>query len=88
MQISHEKDYYVYKKRGFTLAEAKIIIDALQAANFIAREKTDELIMKVAELDLEQRDHILSTSVVCFNKRKHKNEEIYANVGTLEEALS
>lgn len=70
------------------MAEAKIIIDVLQATNLIVREKTDELIMKVAELDLEQRDHILSTSVVCFNKRKHKNEEIYANVGTLEKALS
>lgn len=87
-QIGHEKGYYVREKRGFTLAEAKIIIDAIQAANFITREKTDELITKVAELDLEQRDHILSTSVVCFNKRKHTNEEIYANVGVLEEALS
>lgn len=88
MQISHERGYYVCKKREVTLAEAKIIIDVLQATNLIVREKTDELIMKVAELDLEQRDHILSTSVVCFNKRKHKNEEIYANVGTLEKALS
>ena len=46
-QIGHEKGYYVpEQKREFTLAEQKIIIDALQAANFITREKTDELITK------------------------------------------
>lgn len=88
-QIGHEKGYYVLeKKEDFTLAEQKIIIDALQAANFITREKTDELITKVAELNIEQKEHILSTSVVCFNKKKHSNEEIYANVGILEDALS
>lgn len=37
---------------------------------------------------MEQKEHILSISVVCFNKRKHSNEEIYANVGMLEDALS
>ena len=88
-QIGHEKGYYVPEpKRDFTLAEQKIIIDALQAANFITREKTDELITKVAELNLEQKEHILTTSVVCFNKRKHSNEEIYDNVTVLEDALS
>ena len=88
-QIGHEKGYYVPKqKRDFTLAEIKILIDALQAANFITREKTDELIMKVAELNMEQKEHILSNSVVCFNKRKHSNEEIYINVGRLEDALA
>lgn len=70
------------------MAEQKIIIDALRAANFITREKTDELIIKVPELNIEQKEHILSTSVVCFNKRKHSNEEIYLNVGALEEALA
>lgn len=68
--------------------KVEIIIDALQAANFITREKTDELITKVAELNAEQKEHILSTSVVCFNKRKHSNEEIYMNVSVLEEALT
>lgn len=88
-QIGHEKGYYVpEQKREFTLAEQKIIIDALQAANFITREKTNELITKVAGLNLEQKKHILTTSVVCFNKRKHSNEEIYDNVTVLENALS
>lgn len=87
-QIGHEKGYYVpEKKRDFTLVEQKIIIDALQVANFITREKTDELITKVAELNMEQKEYVLTTNVVCFNKRKHSNEEIYANVGILEEAL-
>lgn len=88
-QIGHEKGYYVPEKKGdFTLTEQKIIIDALQAVNFITRDKTDELITKVAEFNMEQKEHILATSVVCFNKRKHSNEEIYANVRMMEDALS
>ena len=87
-QIGHEKGYYVNTQKRFSLAESKIIIDALQAANFVTKAKTDELIKKIAELDADQKDHILSTSVVCFNSRKHSNEEIYENVGKLEEALS
>ena len=88
-QIGHEKGYYLpEKKKDFSIPEIKIIIDALQAANFITREKTDDLIKKVAELDMVQKDHILATSVVCFNKRKHSNEEIFSNVWALEEAIS
>lgn len=88
-QIGHEKGYYIPARQAdFSLAEQKIIIDALQAANFITREKTDELITKVAGLNAGQRDRILTTGVVCFNKRKHSNEEIYANVAVLEDALS
>lgn len=88
-QIVHEKGYFVpEKQKDFSVSEIKILIDALQAANFIPREKTDALIEKVAGLDMEQKEHILATSVVCFNTRKHSNDEIYANVGTLEEALS
>ena len=88
-QIGHEKGYYVpEKQKDFSFPEIKIIIDALQAANFITREKTDDLVYKVAGLDSDQKERILATSVVCFNKRKHSNEEIYSNVGTLEEAIS
>lgn len=71
-QIGHEKGYYVSKpKRSFTSAEQQIITDVLQAANFITREKTDELIKKVSEFNMGQREHILTISVVCFNDRYH-----------------
>lgn len=73
--MGHEKGYFVSETEKFMLAESKIIIDALQAANFVTREKTDNLVMKVAGLDADQRDRILMTSVVCFNNRKHTNED-------------
>lgn len=74
-QMGHEKGYFVSETEKFMLAESKIIIDALQAANFVTREKTDNLVMKVVDLDADQRDRILMTSVVCFNNRKHTNED-------------
>jgi len=86
-QVGHEKGYYT-NSVDFSTAQLKIIIDAIQAANFIPVDKTQELVEMVASLGESRKKHILSTSVVCFNKRKHNNEEIYTNVTVLEEALS
>ena len=50
-QIGHEKGYYLDEEpRGLSVPELKIIIDALQAANFVTKAKTDELVEKVARL--------------------------------------
>lgn len=98
-QIGHEKGYYaILPEEGnapedkpntnFTTAQLKIIIDAIQAANFIPLGKTERLTRKVAALGDINKQRILDTSVVCFNKRKHDNEEIYKNVTVLEDALS
>ena len=44
-----EKFYYV-PERELSVPEIKIILDALQAANFITEKKTEELTKKVAAL--------------------------------------
>lgn len=50
-------------------------------------DKTKELVKMVVALGNSRKEHILFMSVVCFNKSKHSNEEIYFNVSKLEEAL-
>ena len=64
----------------FSTAQLKIIIDAIQAASFITMDKTQELVERVAALGNSRKKYILTTNVVCFNKSKHDNSEIYANV--------
>ncbi len=81
-----EKAYYV-EDRSFSVPELKILIDAVQAASFITRRKSSELIDKLADLGGSHRAEILKSNMVCFNTRKHSNEAIYYNVGYLEEAL-
>lgn len=82
----HDKAYYI-ADRSFSLAELKILIDAVQAASFISESKTKNLIDKIAALGNNHRAELLHGSMVCFNSRKHSNEQIYYSVESLEEAL-
>lgn len=82
----HDRCYYI-ADRSFSVPELKILIDAVQAANFVTEGKTEELIDKISRLGGQYRSEILKGNMVCFNTRKHTNESIYYNVGFLEEAL-
>ena len=83
---SHDKAYYIVE-RSFSLPELKILIDAVQAASFITESKTENLIQKIAALGNAHRAELLQGGMVCFNSRKHSNEQIYYSVETLEGAL-
>ncbi|MCR5487111.1 MAG: WYL domain-containing protein [Lachnospiraceae bacterium] len=84
--IGHEKGYYV-EERGFSVPELKIMIDAIQAATFVTKEKTEDLVNRIAAMGGTRKLDIIKSNIVCFNTRKHSNEEIYDNVEVLEEAL-
>ena len=86
VMIGHDKCYYV-EDRSFSIPELKILIDAVQAASFITDKKTIELVEKIAALGGTHRAEILKSNMVCFNTRKHSNEQIYYNVDTLEHAI-
>jgi len=85
-QMGKGKGYYV-EDRSFSVAELKILIDAVQAASFITDGKTQEMIEKIAGLGGSHQSEILRGNMVCFNTRKHSNEAIYYNVGDLEDAI-
>ena len=86
VMIGHDKCYYV-EDRSFSLPELKILIDAVQAASFITDKKTTELVNKIAALGGSHRAEVLKSNMVCFNTRKHSNEQIYYNIDTLERAI-
>jgi len=85
-QIGHEKGYFI-QNAVFSVAELKILIDAVQAAGFVTDEKTQALVEKVASLGGSSKRSILDDNIVLFNITKHTNEDIYENVATLETAL-
>jgi predicted DNA-binding transcriptional regulator YafY len=84
--IGHEKGYYI-SDRTFSVAELKILIDAVQASGFITPDKTKDLIDKIASLGGSSKAEILKTNLVYFNTAKHTNENIYSNVSGLENAI-
>ena len=85
-KVGKEKGYYI-EDRSFSVPEIKILIDAVQAANFITEKKSAELIDKLVDLGGSHRADILKSNLVCFNTRKHSNETIYYSVGFLEDAI-
>ena len=82
----YAKLYYIVD-RQFELAEVKILIDSIQAASFITKQKTKELTDKVASLAGSHKASALKGNLVTFNTRKHANEAIYYTVDALENAL-
>lgn len=84
--IGHEKGYYI-DDRSFSVPELKILIDAVQAAGFVTKKKTAELIEKIAALGGSHCAEILKSNMVNFNTRKHTNEAIFYNIDYLEDAL-
>lgn len=85
-KVGKEKGYYI-EDRSFSVPELKILIDAVQAANFITDKKSAELIDKISALGGSHQADILKSNIVCFNTRKHSNEAIYYSVGYLEDAI-
>jgi len=83
-----KQNAYYLADRSFSTPELKILIDAVQAANFVTEKKTAELVEKIAALGGKHRAEILQTNLVRFNTRKHTNEAVYYNVSTLETAIA
>lgn len=78
--------YYV-EKRDFDLAELKLLVDAVQSSKFITKEKSEDLIRKLAGLTSNEYAKQLQRQVFIYNRIKADNDAIYANVDALHEAI-
>jgi len=83
---ARRNQYYV-EKSDFSVPELRILIDAVQAANFISQKKTDELIEKIANLGGSYRADTLKNGVY-FDTQKYNNESVYNNIMKLDEAIN
>ncbi len=85
--IKDHKRYYYVPERDFSVPELKIMMDAVQAANFVTEKKTKELIDRIAALGGSYRGELLKRNMAYFNSRKHSNEAILYNVDGIEDAI-
>ncbi len=83
----HEKGYYV-ADRHFSVPELRILMDAVQASDFITQKKSEALSDKVASLGGSHRAELLKRNLIPYNRRKHTNETVYYSIDTIETALS
>ncbi len=82
----HDMVYWV-EERKFDLPELKIIMDAIQNSKFIPRDKTEELLNKIASLGGSESTHLLKRNAVRFHVVKHTNDDIYVITECLERAI-
>ena len=81
------KSGYSVLSREFELPELRLLIDAVQAANFITQKKSKELINKIGTLCSENQRRLIEGQVYIDNRVKCTNEEIYYNIDILNRAI-
>lgn len=87
VDISTEKRGYRVLARDFELPELRLLMDAVQAANFISAKKSKELISKIGTLCSKNQSKLLEKQVYIENRNKCTNEEIYYNIDLVNKAI-
>lgn len=83
-----DKYYYYINKRQFDFAETKLLIDAVQSARFITREKSEELIKKIGKLMSLYQAADLKRKLYMSERTKTVNKNIYKNVDEIHDAIT
>lgn len=86
-QERSKRNKYYAENTCFSVPELRILIDAVQSANFITQKKTDELVEKIANLAGSYKADALKNGVY-FDTQKYTNESIYQNILKLDEAIN
>ena len=71
----------------FSLAELKLLADAVTASKFLTEKKSDELLKKLGRLTSRYRAAELRRSLVVSGRVKSMNESVIYNVDALHEAI-
>ena len=85
-ESGRENAYYIEEK-ALSLGELKILIDAIQTANFITTAKTNELTKTLLSMAGVRKREIVRNNIVFYNTHKHSNEEIFKNTEQIELAI-
>lgn len=87
IKTSKPKTGYFLASRQFETAEIRLINDAVQAANFISKKKTAQLIEKTDSLVSRSQASKLKKQVFISNRNKCSNEEIFYSIDALDNAI-
>ncbi len=72
----------------FDSSEVQILLDAVQAATFISKKKTKELVAKIALLAGNKQGDVLKNNTVEFTTQKADNEKILYSVNEITQAIA
>ena len=78
---------YFMGERKFQLAEIRLLIDAVQAANFISPKKTNEMLEKIESFISDKQAKTLRSQIYMDKRPKCKNDELFYAINNLYEAI-
>ncbi len=84
---STQNRYYMHS-RTFTLAEVKVLVDAVQSSRFISEQQSRELVEKLSTLVGSYKGAILKRQLYIGSRAKTGNGEISDNVEKIHEAIT
>lgn len=87
VESSTQKRYYMIG-RCFDLPELKTMIDAIESARFIPKEKSAALVKKIGSLTSFRNTEKLVRNVDVENRIKADNEKVYYIMEALNEAIN
>lgn len=77
IKIRKTQNRYFIGTRHFEAPEVKLLIDAVQSSRFITKQKSKELIDKLAVFTAPNRTDVLKRQLYVDSRNKTNNEEIY-----------
>ncbi len=98
IKLLQECGYEIFNERTFTnnyyidekplsVAEVRILLDAVFSAKFITEKKTKELCDKISVLAGKERGKTINTNLFYLDRAKHDNEKIFYNIDSIIEAI-
>ena len=87
VESSTQKRYYMIGRR-FDLPELKTMIDAIESARFIPKEKSAALVKRIGSLTSCHNTEKLVRNVDVENRIKADNEKVYYIMEALNEAIN
>lgn len=86
VKVGHSNAFYL-EHNDFSLAELKILIDAVQASSVIPDDITNALIEKIANLGGTHCAELLKQNRIRFNIRKQTNNNVLDTIAIIEESF-
>ena len=85
--MSAQKRYNLVS-REFDIAELKMLIDAVESAKFISKNKSEQLVKKLSGLASQYQAKSLKRNISVENRIKYENEMIVLIVDGINEAIN
>ena len=86
--VKSTQNRYYMKSNIFTLSELKLLVDAVEASQFITQAKSAELIDKLSSLTSSHNAESLCRHIFLSKRLKSENEEIYDVVDKIHAAIN